>query len=103
MGSTWSSVLLDLVLGREDGWHGRMTIIAGGLSVDLFEAFKSLPLGSIAIVPAPDLGEAPHLVVGLLQTDTGIVVARPGWSQNPCSSPFRVFNGKVTGDGPWRI
>jgi hypothetical protein len=80
-----------------------MTIIAGGLSVNLFEAFKSLPLGGIAIVPAPDLEEAPHLVVGLLQTDTGIVVAQPGWSENTSLFPFHAVTGTVAGEGPWRI
>jgi hypothetical protein len=71
--------------------------------VNLFEAFKSLPLGRIAIMPAPDLKEAPHLVVGLLQTDTGIVVAQPGWSEYPSSSTFHVFSGNITGEGPWKI
>jgi hypothetical protein len=80
-----------------------MTNIAGGLSVDLFEAFKSLPLGRIAIVPASDLKVTPHLVVGLLKTDTGIVVAPPGWSENAASVPFRAFAGTVTGEGPWKI
>ena len=69
-----------------------MMIIAGGLSVNLFEAFKSLPLGGIAIVPAPDLEKAPHLVVGLLQTDTGIVVSQPGWSENTSLFPFHAFS-----------
>lgn len=80
-----------------------MTNIAGGLSVDLFEAFKSLPLGRIAIVPASDLKVTPHLVVGLLKTDTGIVVAQPGWSENAASYPFRAFAGTVRGEGPWQI
>jgi hypothetical protein len=39
-------------------------------------------------------------VVLRLRTDTGIVVAQPGWSENTSSLPFHAFTGKVTGEGP---
>jgi hypothetical protein len=42
-------------------------------------------------------------VAGLLETDTGIVVAQPGWSDSTSSFPFRSFAGDVTGVGPWGI
>lgn len=71
--------------------------------MDLFEAFRTLPLGSIAIAPSPELTDGEHLVVGLLAVQQGLVVAQPGWSRHPSHCLFHVFIGEVLGEGPWRV